>query len=87
MSEWDLEELDPEDAEDDEEGAADEDDVADGLDGGEEGLDHQLQPGSSVDHPEQQYCETTNRINGESMVSITNSLCWILHELPRQETD
>jgi hypothetical protein len=50
----DLEELDPEDAEDDEEGAADEDNVPDGLEGGEEGLHHQLQPGGSVDHPAQQ---------------------------------
>ena len=54
----DLEELDPEDAEDDEEGAADEDNVPDGLEGGEEGLHHQLQPGGSVDHPAQQLVQS-----------------------------
>ena len=47
-----LEELDPEDAEDDEEGAADEHDVADGLEGGQQGLHHQLQPRRSVYHSE-----------------------------------
>ena len=45
-----LEELNAKDAKDDEEGAADEDNVADGLEGGEEGLHHQLQPGGPVDH-------------------------------------
>jgi hypothetical protein len=54
----DLKELDPEDAEDDEEGAADEDNVPDGLEGGEEGLHHQLQPGGSVDHPAQQLVQS-----------------------------
>jgi hypothetical protein len=53
MIEEALEELDPEDAEDDEECAADEDNVPDGLEGGEEGLHHQLQAGGSVDHPAQ----------------------------------
>ena len=46
--------LNAEDAEDDEEGAADEDDVADGLEGRDEGLDHQLQAWSPADHPEGQ---------------------------------
>ena len=42
--------LNSQNSKDDEEGAADEDDVADGLQGREEGLDDQLEPGSSVDH-------------------------------------
>lgn len=40
-------------AKDDEEGAADEDNVADGFEGGDEGLHHQLQAWSSTDHSEQ----------------------------------
>lgn len=39
-------------AKDDEEGAADEDNVADGFEGGDEGLHHQLQAWSSTDHSE-----------------------------------
>lgn len=39
-------------AKDDEEGAADEDNVADGFEGGDEGLHHQLQAWSSADHSE-----------------------------------
>lgn len=42
--------LNPENTEDDEEGAADEDNVADGFEGGDEGLHHQLQTWSSADH-------------------------------------
>ena len=42
--------LNSQNSKDDEEGAADEDDVADGLQRREEGLDDQLEPGSSVDH-------------------------------------
>ena len=43
--------LHAENTKDDEEGAADEDDVADWLEGRDEGLDDQLQPWSSADHP------------------------------------
>ena len=42
--------LNSQNSKDDEEGAADEDDVADGLQRREEGLDDQLEAGSSVDH-------------------------------------
>ena len=49
VKEHSLEELDPQDSEDEEEGAADDDDVADGLEAGEQGLHHQLEARSSVD--------------------------------------
>lgn len=39
-------------AKDDKEGTADEDNVADGFEGGDEGLHHQLQAWSSADHSE-----------------------------------
>ena len=51
VKEHSLEELDPEDAEDEEEGAADDDDVADGLEAGEQSLHHQLEarsPGNDI---------------------------------------
>ena len=44
--------LDSQNTKDDEECAADEDDVADGLQRGEESLDHQLEAGRPVDHPQ-----------------------------------
>lgn len=43
--------LNTKDAKDDEKGTADEDNVADGLEGRDQGLDHQLQSWSSADHP------------------------------------
>lgn len=41
----------PKDAEYDEESTADENNVADGFEGSDEGLHHQLQTWSSADHP------------------------------------
>lgn len=46
--------LDTKNAKDNEEGATDEDDVADGLEGRDERLHHQLQTRSSADHPEEE---------------------------------
>lgn len=43
--------LNTKDAKDDEKGTADEDNVANGLEGRDQGLDHQLQSWSSADHP------------------------------------
>lgn len=43
--------LNTEDAKDDEESTADQNNVADGLEGCDEGLNHQLQPRSSADYP------------------------------------
>lgn len=50
--------LDAKNAKDDEEGAADEDNVANGFEGGDEGLNHQLQAWSSADHSERRKPET-----------------------------
>lgn len=52
---------------DDEEGAADEDNVADGFEGGDEGLHHQLQTWSSTDHSEQ-------RTPGETQTQVSSFL-------------
>lgn len=49
-----LSHLDTKNAKDNEEGATDEDDVADGLEGRDERLHHQLQTWSSADHPEEE---------------------------------
>lgn len=46
--------LDTKNAKDNEEGATDKDDVADGLEGRDERLHHQLQTWSSADHPEEE---------------------------------
>lgn len=45
--------LHPKNAKDDEERTTDEDNVANGLEGSDEGLHHQLQTGSSANHPEE----------------------------------
>lgn len=43
----------PKNAKDDEECTTDEDNVANGFEGGDEGLHHQLQTWSSANHPEE----------------------------------
>lgn len=45
--------LHPKNAKDDEECTTDEDNVANGFEGGDEGLHHQLQTWSSANHPEE----------------------------------
>lgn len=47
--------LHPKNAKDDEECTTDEDNVANGFEGGDEGLHHQLQTWSSANHPEERH--------------------------------
>ena len=67
--------LDPEDAEYEEESAADENDVPDGFEGDEEGLDHQLEAGSAVDHSEwlQDFEESQQSQHSEYLVLSANN--------------